>query len=173
MADDTTTASATDDKATDDKATAATTAAVATDDVAAQANNPDAVKAALAAERATAKAARKEADELRQKVQEFEDKDKSEKQKLEDRASAAELEAKESAAKLLRFEVAAENDIPSRHAHRLQGSTKEELTADAKELAKELGANGKRPDFGGGARDKTAPSGSMDDLIRRSAGRIT
>jgi hypothetical protein len=72
---------------------------------------------------------------------------------------------------VLRFEVAADKGIPLKHAHRLQGSTKEELAKDADELAKELGAD-TTPGFDGGRSAKPAPTaGGWTRLIRRQAGR--
>lgn len=92
-----------------------------TDDV------PPEVKAAL-------RKANKEAETLRLKLQEFEDRDKSEAQKLADRAEAAERRASELEVKALRLEVAAEKGLTPAQAKRLVGTTREELEADADEL---------------------------------------
>lgn len=135
------------------------------------ADNPDAVKRALDAERAAAKAAKQEADELRRKVKEHEDAQKTDEQRKDEEAAEAKREAAEAKAKLLRFEVAAEKGIPAKHAHRLVGTTKEELETDAEELKKSLGEEGQGPDFGSGAHGSGTASLSMDDRIRAAAGR--
>lgn len=91
-------------------------------------------KKALAAERDRAKKAEKEAAELRAKVKEFEDRDKSESEKAAERLAKAETAAAEASAKLLRLEVASEKGLTPAQAKRLQGATREELEADADEL---------------------------------------
>ncbi len=88
---------------------------------------PPEVKAAL-------RKANKEAETLRLKLQEFEDRDKSEAQKLAERAEAAEKRATELETRALRLEVAAEKGLTPAQAKRLVGSTREELAADADEL---------------------------------------
>ncbi|GAA3121758.1 hypothetical protein [Streptomyces echinatus] len=122
-------------------------------------------------ERALRKA-NKEAETLRLKLKEFEDRDKTEAQKLADRANEAESAAARATAKLLRYEVAADKKLPAGWAQRLQGSTKEELEADAEKLLADLGAQQQRnaPSYDGGVRQSTRPT-SMNDLIRQTAGR--
>ena len=71
--------------------------------------------------------------------------------------------------KALRYEVAAANDLPLKWAERLRGSTKEELAADAEELAKELAPGNGGLD--GGARRSAPTGGSMDERIRAAARR--
>jgi len=88
---------------------------------------PPEVKAAL-------RKANKEAETLRLRLQEFEDRDKSEAQKLAERADAAERRATELETKALRLEVAAEKGLTPAQAKRLVGSTREELESDADEL---------------------------------------
>ena len=88
---------------------------------------PPEVKAAL-------RKANKEAETLRLKLQEIEDRDKSEAQKLAERAEAAEKRATELETRALRLEVAAEKGLTPAQAKRLVGSTREELEADADEL---------------------------------------
>lgn len=134
------------------------------------ADNPDAVKRALDAERAAAKEARKRAEDAEAKVKDFEDADKSDKEKLEAKADDAESRAKTAEAKALRYEVAGAKDLPLKWADRLRGDTKEELEADADELLKEI--NPDASDFGGGGRgSSTKDDSSMDARIRRAAGR--
>ena len=88
---------------------------------------PPEVKAAL-------RKANKEAETLRLRLQEFEDRDKTEAQKLADRAEAAEKRAVELETKAMRLEVASEKGLTPAQAKRLVGTTREELEADADEL---------------------------------------
>jgi hypothetical protein len=83
--------------------------------------------------RALAKA-NKEAETLRLKLKEFEDRDKSEAEKLAERVDAAEKRAVEMEAAALRLEVAAEKGLSPAQAKRLVGTTRDELEADADEL---------------------------------------
>lgn len=94
----------------------------------------DAGKKALDAERRNARQAAKERDALAARLQEFEDRDKTEAQKLADRADAAEKRAAELETRALRLEVASEKGLTTAQAKRLVGSTREELEADADEL---------------------------------------
>ena len=117
-------------------------------------------------ERALRKA-NKEAETLRRKLREFEDRDKTEAQRLADRASEAEAAAAKATARLLRYEVAADKKLPSGWAQRLQGSTKEELEADA-----DLGTQQQRnsPSYDGGVRKPAVAPTNMNALIRQKAG---
>ncbi|WP_431870817.1 hypothetical protein [Nocardiopsis eucommiae] len=72
------------------------------------------------------------------KLEELEDAKKSEVERVTGRLTKAEAERDDAVAKLLRYEVAAATGIPPTAAHRLQGSSREELEADARELAKLL-----------------------------------
>lgn len=133
------------------------------------ARNPDAVKNALDQERQTAREARKRAEAAEARAKEYEDRDKTEQQKLEEKAAGADRRASQAELKALRYEVAAEKDLPLKWASRLSGSTKEELASDADELAKEI--KPERPDFDGGTRQAEPKEGDMDSFIRRKAGR--
>jgi hypothetical protein len=119
--------------------------------------------------RAEAAKYRTEAQEAKTKVQEFEDRDKTEQQKKDEKAAEAEQRATVAESKALRFEVAAANDIPLKHAHRLVGSTKQELEKDAAELSKELTAG--PPDFGSGVRHSAPAGDDMNARLRQAAGR--
>jgi hypothetical protein len=92
-----------------------------------QADIPPEVKRALSK-------ANKEAETLRLKLKEFEDRDKTELERLTERAEAAERAVAETEGRALRLEVAAEQGLNPAQAKRLVGSTREELEADAKEL---------------------------------------
>lgn len=72
------------------------------------------------------------------RLEEIEDAKKSEVERATTRQQRAEAERDEAVAKLLRYEVATSAGLPLSVAHRLQGSTKDELEADARELSKLL-----------------------------------
>lgn len=139
------------------------------EEVAGKAENPDAVRKALIAEREAAKEARQRAEELATKVKEFEDRDKSEQEKLEERASTAEERAAKAEVKLLRFDVAVAKDLPLELADRLQGDTREQLEEDAGRLL-ELVKRKDRPsgDVGAGLGEGTE-TGGLNEAIRAAA----
>lgn len=132
----------------------------------------DAERKARAAAEKTATAAQKKLDDMAKRLQQFEDRDKTDAQKLAERAQTAEAEAAKASSKLMRFEVAADKKLPAGWANRLQGSTKEELEADADSLLKELGETRQRlsPDYDGGVRKPAPASTDMNALIRQAAG---
>lgn len=129
-------------------------------------------KAKTVAER-QAKAAQKQVDDMQKRLKAFEDRDKTEAEKLAERATAAEQAAQSATARLLRFEVAASKKLPAGFAGRLQGSTKEELEADADTLLQELGEQQQRttPSYDGGVRAAAPKTTDMNALIRHTAGR--
>lgn len=71
----------------------------------------------------------------------------------------------------LRLEVASRHRLPPELAARLQGTTEQELDADAKALVKLVGTTGQVRGGGadGGAGSTTAPKTSMNDFIRKAA----
>lgn len=87
-----------------------------------------------AAMKAALEKANKEAAAYRHKLKEFEDRDKTDSEKLTERAAAAEHRAAEAEARALRLEVAAAKGLTPSQVKRLVGSTREELEADADEL---------------------------------------
>ena len=111
--------------------------------------------------RAALAKANKEAEASRKALQRIEDAKKSEAQREKDRADAAEQAAAAATARLLRFEIAAETGLTPSLASRLQGSTREELLADAKELKKLFASGGQQsdPDQGRGDKKDTTPGG--------------
>lgn len=115
-------------------------------------------------------AARKRAQDAEARAKEYEDRDKTEQQKLAEQAQAAGTRADEAETRLLRYEVAAEKNVPTKLAKFLSGSSKEELERSADELLAELGDQ-TRTSFDGGAREGQVPAGDMDAAIRRAAGR--
>lgn len=118
--------------------------------------------------RAEAASYRTKAGEFESQLKEFQDRDKTEAEKLAERASKAEQDAAEATTKLLRYEVAAEKGLDAKYAELLTGSTKEDMAKVADRLL-EL-AKPETPSFDGGPRTP-APAGDMDALIRRAAGR--
>jgi hypothetical protein len=83
-----------------------------------------------------------------QRLKELEDADKSETERLMEASKAAEKRAEEAEAKALRYEVAADKNVPAKLARFLTGSTREELEAAADELIEATGGNGKEPGTG-------------------------
>lgn len=141
------------------------------------ANNPNAVRKAIQAERERAKAAKKTADDAnaaleaeRKKVKDYEDRDKSEQEKAEQRAADAEKKAEQAEARLLRLTVASDKKLPSDLADRLRGETKAELEADADKLL-EWAKKEDSVSVDGGARKQAAAKSSPDSMIRQMAGR--
>lgn len=161
MADDTTTSESTTEPATGESAaTTSTTAPQPTtgSDV------PPEVQRAL-------HKANKEAEGLRLKLKEFEDRDKTDAQKLSERAADAEKAAAEAKAELMKFQVAAAKNIPASLAARLQGATPEELAADADRLLADLKTHQQAtaPSFDGGVRDIPPAPTDMNARIRQMA----
>lgn len=99
-------------------------------------------KAALAAERKRANEAEKARKAAEAELQKLRDLDKSETERERDARTAAESRAAAAELALLRRDVADEAKLPVEFAARLQGSTREELLADAKALAKLVPAAG-------------------------------
>lgn len=134
-------------------------------------------KKALAAERRLRERAEKTAashqqklTDLQKRLQEYEDRDKTETQRLADAKDAAEREAATAKQELMRYRVAADKKLPVELAARLRGSTEEEMAADADNLLELLGSQRRAPSYDGGVR-KTARPTDMNSLIRRAAGR--
>lgn len=109
--------------------------------------------------------AHKEAEALRLKLKEIEDRDKSETDKLKDRVTVAEKRAEEAEARALRLEVAAEKGLTLRQAKRLTGASREELEADADELLEDLGASANGSESGA----RKAPAGKPKEKLRPTA----
>ena len=99
-------------------------------EVPAGAENPDAVRNAIKAERAAARKANARARELEAELRAREDAEVP----LEDKARQAEEAAAAAELRALRIEVAAKAGLDLQLASRLQGSNEEELLADAEAL---------------------------------------
>ena len=115
--------------------------------------------------------ANEEAKQARLKVQEFEDAQKSEVDKLNDRIKELEPTAKEAA----RLRVALDKGLTLKQAKRLSGDTEEELAADADDLLEDLGtprpqvpARPKGHDDGGKPSDTTQDMSKLADSILES-----
>jgi hypothetical protein len=97
-----------------------------------------------------------EAQQLTERLEELEERDKSELERAVSKVSKAEKRAADAEGNLLRFQIAAEKQVPKELIQRLQGNTREELEADADELlslVKSRTDNENTPDFDGGARE--------------------
>lgn len=111
--------------------------------------------------------ANKEAENLRLKLREYEDRDKTDQQKLEERATAAERDADDARRELLKITVAKATDgLTVEDADLISGTTEDEMKASAARLAERFGGRG--TNFDGGARTTTAAPVDMNDMIRRS-----
>lgn len=99
---------------------------------------------------------RAEAARHRTRAQELEDANKSELERAQTKAQRAEQAKADAEARLLRYEVAAEKDVPADALDFLTGNTREELEAKADkllELVKSRNEQNREPDFDGGARE--------------------
>lgn len=136
----------------------------------------DAGKKALSEERAARKAAEKEREALSARLKEFEDRDKSEAEKLAERAAAAEAERDALKADAIRARVALTKGIPADLMDRLRGSSEEEVAADADRLMAVIASSTKPLPRGAvdqGERDKGGVSQlGRDDLSRMSPAEI-
>jgi hypothetical protein len=132
--------------------------------IAKQADKPDAVRNAIQAEREKAASADKELKKALSELKKYQDRDKSETEKLEERASTAEKDAAAARSELLRLRVAAKKNLDPDLADRLRGETEKELEADADRLLEKFKpqANG---DVDAGRGDGAAGV-SMNDLLR-------
>jgi hypothetical protein len=102
-------------------------------------------------------AAKKAADELKG-LREAGDASKSETEKLAARLEAQERKLADSEQRALRAEVASDKQLPPKLAKRLQGSTREELEADADELLESIKpAKGDGEDGSKGSANGRAP----------------
>lgn len=112
--------------------------------------------------------ANKDSERNRKRLKEYEDAEKTEQQRLQERAETAERNATDLEIKLARADVAAEKGLTARQARRLQGSTREELGADADELLAEFPAPKSQapPDLKQGVRGGHAPT--VDEQIAKA-----
>jgi hypothetical protein len=111
--------------------------------------------------RAEAAASRKARHDLEAKIAEFEERDKSEMEKLSGKITKSEQRAAEAEAKLLRFEVAQERDVPAKLVPLLTGKTREELEAQAALILEN--SKPADPDFDGGPREPAGPPKTVEE----------
>lgn len=108
--------------------------------------------------------------ELEAKLKEYEDRDKTELERIEERAAKAEMAAAEREAELARYRVGVAKGLPPDLIGRLRGSTDEELMADADALLALLPAKGAKGAVDQGPRqDESDESQSINDLLRAAA----
>lgn len=124
--------------------------------------------------RSEAAARRKAEQELREKVEELEERDKSELEKLTGKVTKLEQAKTEAETRLLRYEVASEKQVPASAVDFLQGKSREELEASADrllELVKNRTETNTEPDFDGGAREP-ASAKTPDEAHRELIGQL-
>jgi len=125
---------------------------------------------------------RKKIAELEGKLQEIEDADKSENERLLAKLTSAESRASSAEAALLRYEVATERGLDIKAAAFLTGSTREEMELRAEELASLLAEQTPPASttaaglFGGGARTPAPTKGPPEEehnaFLMRALGRV-
>lgn len=104
------------------------------------------------------KATIKELKAKAKRLDELEESQKSESQRLTDRADAEYQRAEAAEAALMRYEVAAEVGIPAHAMKFLHGSTREEIGASAKDVLDLIGESGKpRPPKPDANQGRTLP----------------
>lgn len=117
---------------------------------------------------------RKSKQELEAKLTEYEERDKSELEKLTGKLTKAQQDKADAESKLLRYEIAAEKQVPADAVDLLVGSTREELEAKADKLldfVKNRDTNN-RPDFDGGTRDPAPETKTPEDAHRELIGAL-
>jgi len=119
---------------------------------------------ALEAFKARARKAESEAKELAARVKEFEERDLSEQERLAKTAEEARVAAERAESENLRLRIAVEKGLPIDLADRMVGKSREELEADADELAAFIKPPEVR-DFDGGAR-KSVKGIDRDEALR-------
>lgn len=111
--------------------------------------------------RAEAAAGRKARQDLEAKIAEFEERDKSETEKLTGKITKAEQKAAEAESKLLRYEVAQEKNVPAKLVPLLTGQTREDLEAQAALILEN--PKPAEPDFDGGPREPAGPAKTPEE----------
>lgn len=125
---------------------------------------------------------RTEAQEARSKIEEYESANQTELEKLTGKLTKEAKAREDAERKLLRYEVAADKEIPADALDLLTGDTREELEAKADkllELVKSRTTDTQEPDFDGGPREPTAdpkpPDQAHNDFITKllTGGQVT
>ena len=134
----------------------------------------DSGKKALAAERSARRAAEKAAAEALARVKEFEDKDKTELERLTEQIAQADARAKQAETEAMRLRVAAETGLPSDLQEFLTGDSEDQLRERASKLLAATNAASEprrpAPDPSQGAKPS---SGAGDQLTRADLARMT
>lgn len=124
--------------------------------------------------RSEAASNRKKAAEYEARLQELEDRDKSELERLTGKLSKAEQDKAKAESALLRFQVAAEKQVPADAVDLLHGSTREELEATADRILSLAKQAQPEPEFDGGAREPApepkTPERQHDEAILKLLG---
>lgn len=118
-------------------------------------------KKALDAERAARKAAQKAASDALAKVKEYEDRDKSELERLAEQAAQAKAEADNARVEMMRLKIAANSKLPEEFHEFLTGTDEETVSAQAQKLAAAMVTPEGRtpaPDPSQGARANSGPA---------------
>lgn len=152
--------------ADDDSTT--TDPAVETDPAAGQQDDDnlgDPGKRALSEERRQRRIAEKAHNEAMARLKDYEDRDKTDQQKLEERASTAEKVAADATRELNRLMAARAAGLDLEDADLITGGSAEEMKASAERLAERFGQ--KVPSFDGGTRKPANAPVDMNALIRR------
>jgi leucyl-tRNA synthetase len=102
---------------------------------------------------------RVEAQQAREKAEEYEEAQKSEIEKAQSKAEKEAARAADAQAKLLRYEVAQEKSVPAELIPLLSGSDREALEAQADLIVSNVaGKTEPTPEFDGGAREPAPDS---------------
>lgn len=116
--------------------------------------------------------------EVETRLQEVDDREKTETEKLTTRLADSERRATEAEGRLIRYEVASEHGLDMNAANFLTGNTREEVEASAEALAVLLKERspGVLPSFDGGSREPVpepgkAPAEAHNDFLLRALGR--
>lgn len=117
-------------------------------------------------------AARKARQELEAKLNEYEERDKSELEKLTGKLTKAEAAQKDAEAQLTRYAVAQEKEVPAKLVPLLTAATREELESQADLILEN--AKPADPDFDGGTREPApepkTPEGSHNEIVQALLG---
>lgn len=134
-------------------------------------DKPDELTAAIAA---ATKKANKEAETLRLKLKAFEDRDKTETQRLTEERDALKAERDAVRVEALRARVALAKGLPADLADRLRGDDEDSMVEDADRLLVLLKPGKPSGDIDQGVRGEASDKDdkpSMNALIRSAAGR--
>lgn len=128
-------------------------------------NDKDAADDVKAMQAALRKA-NKEAETTRLKLKEYEDRDKSELDKVIEKTTEAEQRAAVAERSLMQYRVAAAKNLPAKLATRLHGDTEDEMGVDADELLAEMTPAPFTPRIPAGARNGQPDGVDMNTRIR-------